>query len=347
MRISHLDGLRGIAILWVIAYHAYSRWVDYTHLLPATKDMSFFKFGHLGVPLFFMISGFVIFMTLDKSSSFLQFIKHRWLRLFPAMLIVTTIVFVTASFFYERPIGQPSLINTLPGLSFISHYLIEFITGIKIKPLEGTFWSLYVEVIFYAVMGFIYFFAGRKYCIPMLLALFSTFYITFILQRFSINKPFELVNILGFQHYGWFLIGCVVYEAINNRNSKLNMIIALMAVTLLITRTLYNSHGDLFLVTYTIAIIILFISSFYSRKIQRVLSTKLLLIVGFASYPLYLIHENVLVSSLIKLHKIGVSNTAMYLMPIVITAILTAIAYCIAKYIEPSIKKTLQQIIRP
>jgi peptidoglycan/LPS O-acetylase OafA/YrhL len=60
MRITHLDGLRGIAILWVIAYHAYSRWFDYTNLLSATKNISIFKYGFLGVSLFFMISGFVI-----------------------------------------------------------------------------------------------------------------------------------------------------------------------------------------------------------------------------------------------------------------------------------------------
>ena len=347
LRISHLDGLRGIAILWVIAYHAYSRWVDYTHLLPATKDMSFFKFGHLGVPLFFMISGFVIFMTLDKSASFLQFIKRRWLRLFPAMLTVLLIIYLTAPFFYERPHGQPTLLSFFISLTFIDPKLINFITGCNINILEGTFWSLSVEVIFYAVMGFTYFFVGRKYCIPILFAIFSTFYITFLVKYFHVTAPFDLVNFLGFPHYGWFIIGCVIYEAVNNRNSKFNIAIAVIAAALIIIRTLYNSHGDLLLVAYSLAIMILFVASFYSTKLQSLLSIKPLLIVGFASYPLYLIHENILVSSLIKLHKLGISDTAMYLMPIMITAILTLVTYYIAKYIEPPIKKALQQVIKP
>lgn len=346
-RISHLDGLRGIAILWVISYHAYSRWFDYTHLFPVTKDMSIFKYGFLGVPLFFMISGFVIFMTLDKSASFLQFIKRRWLRLFPAMLIVSIFIYLTAPFFYERPFGQPSLMSVLPGLTFIDPFILSHITGTAIKPLEGSFWSLYVEFAFYIIMGIIYFLFGRKYCIPALTIMFILFYVSFALQRFGLSKFIKIEEILGFNHYGWFIIGSIMYETINQRNSKINIGIAVLSVFLLIYKMYYKSHGDYILVLYNIAIIALFVASFYSKKIQSVLSIKPLLIVGFASYPLYLIHENILVSSLIKLHKLGINDTVMYLMPIMITAILTLVTYYIAKYIEPPIKKALQQVIKP
>lgn len=347
MRIAHLDGLRGLAIIWVIAYHAYSRWFDYTHLLSITKDIAVFKFGYLGVPLFFMISGFVIFMTLDKSKNFTEYMKRRWLRLFPAMLIASIIIYITAAFFYERPLGQPTPLDTIPGLTFISDDLIKFITGYNIKPLEGVFWSLYVEVFFYILIGLVYFFIGRKYCIPALLAIFSTFYISFLLKYFGYTKPFELVNILGFPHYVWFIIGCVVYEAINNRGSKLNLTIAVLAVIMLLGRIFYNSNGDLLLIVFNLATIVLFVISFYSSRLQNILSVKLLLITGFVSYPLYLIHEGILVSSLIKLHKLGVNDLGMYLMPIIITIILTAIAYIIAKYLEPQLRKKIEKLISP
>ena len=74
IRINYLDGHRGIAILLVIMFHAYSRW---SHLIVYDNDLSqfpVFQYGYLGVQLFFMISGFVILMTLEKCNNILSFI---------------------------------------------------------------------------------------------------------------------------------------------------------------------------------------------------------------------------------------------------------------------------------
>ena len=75
-RIKYLDGLRGIAILLVILYHAFggNGYNGVIHYGGSFSDVLFFKFGYLGVQLFFLISGFVILMTLEKSKSFIHFI---------------------------------------------------------------------------------------------------------------------------------------------------------------------------------------------------------------------------------------------------------------------------------
>ncbi|WAH61698.1 acyltransferase family protein (plasmid) [Pseudomonas silvicola] len=69
--------MRGLAILMVIGYHAYmhvgQNCLPYVNL---TQHIPVFSFGWLGVELFFMISGFVIFMTLDKSESYISFLKN-------------------------------------------------------------------------------------------------------------------------------------------------------------------------------------------------------------------------------------------------------------------------------
>ena len=89
LRIKHIDGLRGIAILVVVFFHAYSRW---TNLIESQKESfleSFFQYGFYGVHLFFIISGFVIIMSLERSEKFFNFLYKRWLRIFPAMLAVS------------------------------------------------------------------------------------------------------------------------------------------------------------------------------------------------------------------------------------------------------------------
>src|SRR5258705_10307313 len=73
-----IDGLRAVAILSVVAYHAFPR---------AARG------GYAGVDVFFVISGFlissIIFRSLDRGDfSFAQFYRHRITRIFPALIIV-------------------------------------------------------------------------------------------------------------------------------------------------------------------------------------------------------------------------------------------------------------------
>ena len=68
-RVSHLDGLRGLAILLVIGFHAYARWGNTLPYGTTFANVPLFSIGSRGVQLFFLISGFVIFWTLDKTSA--------------------------------------------------------------------------------------------------------------------------------------------------------------------------------------------------------------------------------------------------------------------------------------
>ena len=70
-RIGYLDGLRGVAILSVVLFHAYTRWgsIETFNQLEILKTL--FSYGWLGVHLFFSISGYVIYMSLKKSENIL------------------------------------------------------------------------------------------------------------------------------------------------------------------------------------------------------------------------------------------------------------------------------------
>lgn len=72
-----IDGLRAIAVLSVVGFHAFPNWV---------------KGGFIGVDIFFVISGFlistIIFENLARDSfSFLGFYSRRLKRIFPALLV--------------------------------------------------------------------------------------------------------------------------------------------------------------------------------------------------------------------------------------------------------------------
>ena len=114
-RISHLDGMRGLAILFVVLFHAFYRWseIEPWQINPILRSLS--SYGWIGVELFFIISGYVIFLTLDRNLSMLSFVKKRWFRLFPAMLAISVFIYVTAPFIPERPLGIPNYYDFFSG----------------------------------------------------------------------------------------------------------------------------------------------------------------------------------------------------------------------------------------
>src|SRR5690349_23354827 len=81
-RISELDGLRGIAILLVLAFH-------FTPLTGPLRSMvHVFQLGWTGVDLFFVLSGYLItgilVDTIGHRYYYRNFIVRRCLRIFPA-----------------------------------------------------------------------------------------------------------------------------------------------------------------------------------------------------------------------------------------------------------------------
>ena len=68
-RIEYLDGQRGLAILLVVLFHAYARWPERVPYHDAYANIPVFAYGWVGVELFFLVSGFVILMTLERCSS--------------------------------------------------------------------------------------------------------------------------------------------------------------------------------------------------------------------------------------------------------------------------------------
>ena len=80
-RLSQLDAIRGVAALMVVLYH-YT--MQYQKFLGVDYGVSFaFPWGWLGVHFFFMMSGFVIFMTLCRTATGADFLVSRFSRLFP------------------------------------------------------------------------------------------------------------------------------------------------------------------------------------------------------------------------------------------------------------------------
>jgi peptidoglycan/LPS O-acetylase OafA/YrhL len=349
-RIQYLDGLRGIAILFVIFFHAFSRWPKIVPYGDVYVQVPFFEYGWLGVQLFFMISGYVIFMSLQKSRNFQEFMIRRWIRLFPSMLICSLIIFTTASFFIERPEGTPVLRDLLPGLTFIEPYWWKVITGTPQGELEGAFWSLYVEIKLYLVAGIFYFLIGGQRMIWVLLGMFLVgtgmlfFDHVFVENGWDQAKVF--LNALSGRPCGWFAAGALFYRY-HDEGKKWLIVAAIITALASALAQGKEEWGQLLYnwdITFAgVIIVLLFTTASLNDRVKLVLSNRILLFVGFISYPLYLMHENMMVSLIVKFERF-IPWMPSLLKPVLPVLFVMAVAWLVAKYLEPPIRRKLKTL---
>lgn len=143
-----LDGLRGIAAIMVVIYHIfYYPNLNYISNLGAIQKVT--EFGRHGVPLFFVLSGFVItrilIYTRDDTNYFRSFYKKRILRILPLYYLFLLIYYSLAPLLSTGGKGV-ELIQQVPFYV----YLQNFAEVLNIKASgPGHYWTLSIEEQFY------------------------------------------------------------------------------------------------------------------------------------------------------------------------------------------------------
>ena len=214
-RIDILDGFRTIAILSVVLYHFLYRWDDAS--FPYYCGF-FFHYGYKGVPFFFMISGFVICYTLEKTNSYKEFWIKRFIRLFPSMLVASISTYTFLFFFDNKNMFEDNHFrNIFISLTFLPPQFFNLIFGKEnhFSYINSDYWSLWPEIQFYFLSSFFYFFNKENFKNNFLLFLFSLLISYQILLFFKFdeivffNRLFNFLHILVYLPY--FIAGSLFY----------------------------------------------------------------------------------------------------------------------------------------
>lgn len=151
-----IDGLRALAVLSVVGFHAFPFWI---------------KGGFIGVDIFFVISGFlistIIFSSLDRNKfSFAEFYSRRVKRIFPALLVVLVACYAFGWFaLLTDPYKQLGK-HIAAGAGFVSNIVLwsesgYFDNAAETKPLLHL-WSLGIEEQFYIIWPVLLWAAWKK-----------------------------------------------------------------------------------------------------------------------------------------------------------------------------------------
>ena len=316
---SEIDGLRSIAVLPVIFFHA--------------GFVKFFGGGYVGVDIFFVISGYLISKIIlndlkKKNFSLINFYERRARRILPALYFVICLSLVL-SYFWMLPdefqnFGQ-SIVATI---LFSNNILLSFTNGYwvgasDLKPLVHT-WSLAVEEQYYVLLPFFLLLIwkfGKRWIFIILSIVFLASLI--LAQWYSYNKP--EVGFFVLQTRAWeLLIGVFAsfYLEKPNRN-KFKNLLSFFGLVLIFYSIIFFNRNTPFPSLYTLVPTIgTFLVIVYADKgtiVQRFLSYKLLIGIGLISYSAYLFHQPIF--ALAKLYSNEPLSVNTYLILIILTLV--------------------------
>ncbi|MCP4039345.1 MAG: acyltransferase [bacterium] len=328
------DGLRGLAVSLVIAYHA---------LLPMTKG------GFLGVTVFFTLSGFLITYLLCRelqdtgTISLRKFYLRRVLRLIPALVFMATIL-MSYGFVQLGPPQRARIAEQILGAMF---YVANWLIALEIWPklaLLGHTWSLSIEEQFYSLWPLLLLFTLRRWNSPRrLLAVIAGLFVTSGLLRayyFATSPDYVRPYYSSESNADLLLSGCAVgvifaYGLLPRGPRAMRWLrIATWASALFVgfagTQAFiaapYMYYGGFSAITLATAVLITGVLAEPDGFLAQVFAFPPFVAVGKISYGLYLWHfpANMIVDSLMSTTYMRPTITAVQ--------IATTIALALASY---------------
>ncbi len=356
--INHLkkvDVLRAIAIISVFVFHAQNHLFphysintynsDGTIAAATSRDyilnFSPIAFGWSGVQLFLIISGFLIhlgYLTNQDKFNLRSFFSKRFWRIYPPYLLILSFIC------FNR---KAKFLYTLTGLKqLLTHlFLVHNLSDSMFFTLNGSFWSLALEVQLYLVYPAFLILRKR-------IGIKKAFW---LLVGFSLACNFigQLLHIQTSFAYSWSVLqfwfiwagGAYLAECYFNKQRmfyKGAFVYSLLFFTVAIGSKYFSFTTSYQNLLVTFGWLAFFESVFYAKKLfQKGIITTVLILIGTCSYSIYLIHESFLGGLLGSVDIIPYTvrnffliNVNLFLRPMVVFVMIFMISYSLYIFVE-------------
>ena len=300
--IPEIDGLRFIAIASVVLFHLNGFLLE--------KDTSSYnvKFdfdiinkilsvGHLGVPLFFAISGFILArpfaqMHINKGSkiNIKNYFIRRVTRLEPPYILIMTILLLGAVYVAKTVSLSDGILSYFSSIT----YTHNFFYGKGTLPLlNAVAWSLEIEIQFYILMPLLAnIFMIRKDNKRRTVTIIFT--LLFLILDFVESMPF--ISIINYLHYfliGFLLADIYVYSNNSIKTIKYPAVVSVLSFIIVWFIELIEPSSAMASLTFSIIQIIAMFVFYYLVIIHRsirLLANPLITNIGGMCYTIYLLH---------------------------------------------------------
>ncbi|RZK57790.1 MAG: acyltransferase [Pedobacter sp.] len=263
-----IDFMRFLAALFVVFFHL-------NQAIPHIDNWyrNFVKYGYLGVPVFFVISGFCIAISIQNIDYFKVFLIKRFFKVFPAYWF-SLIILLLAAVFQKLYTGF-NMVHHLPKdfLSIIATLSLTTSPFSKIATANWVYWSLTYEVVFY-LLASLSLLASKK----------NMIYLFAVVSLASVTLAPNQYQILFFlDQWPLFCAGFCIYQLLNKSNLTGKLSYTILLVFNLFAISNKFGFGIFSFSSYTICMLLL---ATYKLNMKENWFSSL----GKYAYSTYLIH---------------------------------------------------------
>jgi len=289
LKLSSLQFLRAIAA-WMVVFHHYNQVIfdwDMGNSILGAQFGDFFKdYGKLGIDIFFVISGFIMFYSLHRSpTSSGKFLINRIVRVVPVYWFYTFLLLFLTTLSVVETSSQFTLVSLVQSLLFIPHDNPSDTLGFY--PFLTVGWTLNFEMFFYVTLACMLALFKNK-------AVIGTFILLLVLPVvWGDHWAFGFRTILTSSYLAEFAIGlflgfafCNVSYFPRNNNFAALVIFAIAILLMYIVGITQNKYLTIGLIVTSVLCIR---DSIFDNKLGR-----LLCYLGDISYSTYLVHAIIL-----------------------------------------------------
>lgn len=286
---SEIDGLRAIAVVPVILFHA---------------GFEILGGGFVGVDIFFVISGYLITSIIleeveSEKFNFAKFYERRARRILPALFLVMLFC-IPFAWFWMLPSQLKDFSQSLVAVTFFLSNILFFLESgyfsesSEEKPLLHT-WSLAVEEQYYLIFPLLIIIAWRfgranTFRLVVFLSIVSFYLSEFHLRYFS-SANFYLAPSRAWEIFSGSLSAFLVLRS-GIRKSDIFSVIGITLI--LISMLMYNSDTrfpSIFTVVPVVGTVLILICADQGTVVASILSNRILVWIGLISYSAYLWHQ--------------------------------------------------------
>jgi peptidoglycan/LPS O-acetylase OafA/YrhL len=269
---------------------------------------AFLEYGHVGVFLFFILSGFVLALPFirwrvigGKPIGMSTYFLRRVTRIEPPFIVATIVLFLLSMVLHERSTSG-HLVATLA-------YSHQAIYG-QLSPINGVFWSLEAEVQWYLIVPLLAIVlchgTPRERLLLITLALVGTLIVQ-IWLGIGVLSRIALLDNLQFFLVGWLLAEIHVTR-LRERPRKSAYLDVAGTASLPLLFVALRVHSPSWRVTLPILGGVVIAAAIHGHVFTRVLSVRWIAIVGGMCYSIYLLHYPTLVVGARVLHAAGLDD---------------------------------------
>jgi peptidoglycan/LPS O-acetylase OafA/YrhL len=266
------------------------------------------------------------------------------------MLLCSSLTFMTLTCLPFPPFRTHAR-NFIPSLLFLDPFLVGKAIAHDSEWMDGSYWSLFVEVRFYAIAALIYFSARRRF-LELCFAVATLSALLSYAAAWQWPRLRNLVDLVLFPEYlPWFMIGIGFYHLYVNRRGAFVHVVILESLAVLVVRVFIGlsqtgppqSSAGVHLLVY-LSIVAAFYALIYTPRWLSALSWRPLTTLGAASYSLYLLHQYIGVALLGYLTE--VTGEAAEMVAVVVIAALIAVSVLIYRYWEMPARHLMLRLLR-